>query len=139
MSERTPEEVCRILNEAKWRGRRKWMQYQAHPVDFIFGLGGGAQLPIYYEIEDARAIASYIELTKPGSFLWALEQMKAGKAVKRSSAESEAAIVIDRVKMQRGELDVYYLIWRDGPQLAAISSSSYEATDWQIVEEHERD
>ena len=65
---------------------------------------------------------------KEGSFLWAVEQMKQGKKVRRNQHENTLPWVYSN-----GE---FYIIKENGDRIIShLSMSHFEATDWEVVEE----
>lgn len=77
-----------------------------------------------------------LEATVPGTWPWALEQMKAGKAVFRSSlGQCAHPITADLFQtLHNGESLIYWVPPTAGDTWAS-SISDFEATDWQLAEE----
>lgn len=121
----TPEQVCEILNEHKWRGRDDWhfmewflMDKKSGYPSPHFETNNGHQLPV----ADARAVASWLAFTKPGSWHWAYAQMKAGNSVKHPRTYELCGM------SSTGEL--VYL----GGQSVRFEVDDFARTDWTLAD-----
>lgn len=56
----TPEQICKILNREKWRGRR-WSVMEGQSTGVWFkGLPSGNEATWWYDLEDGRTVVSYL-------------------------------------------------------------------------------
>lgn len=119
--------VVEILNERKWRGREDWKWDHAYVADqpLRIRIGSGTKnLPsIRLDVEDARIIASYLELTREGSWYWALEQMRLDRYVKRAGWSAGIGTCGGGLQWRVG-------LWSD----YQLTLEDFDALDWQIVD-----
>jgi hypothetical protein len=125
------ETAVEWLNRVEYRGRKSWRV----PEDYISYKVWSCpddQPCIDINSADALIIAQWYAERAPGTWLWALEQMKAGKRVTNSethgyySFEQDGAGEFLRLSSPQGE---------GCPIGLLLAPEDFDVRDWQLAEE----